>query len=350
MLNRPTESKFYKALIERDSKYEGLFVVGVKTTGIFCRSTCRARKPKRENVEFFTSTQEALRRGYRPCKICRPMAPAHSTPDWLSPLLKVATRENSFRLSEQEMRNLGIDPNRARRWFKLHHGITFQSYLRSLRMGEAFGHLTNGGKVVDTAFNSGYDSLSGFATAFKKWTGKSPSDSKSGEVIHTYQILTPLGPMLAGSVREGICLLEFTDRRMLERELIDLQKKFKAPILTSASIHIQQLREELEEYFAGKRKNFDVSICAPGSPFQQKVWQVLREIPYGETRSYKQQAERVGNPQAVRAVARANGQNRIAIVIPCHRVIGSDGSLTGYAGGLERKRFLLQLEGAAKGC
>lgn len=340
------ESQMYKALIDRDTSFEGIFVAGIKTTGIFCRPTCRARKPKRINVEFFSTVNEALHRGYRPCKVCRPMVPANAAPDWIKTLLSQINDKSGFRLNDAAIRKLGLDPNRVRRWFKSQYQMTFQGYLRSLRVGEAFGRINKGGRVVDAAFENGYESLSGFSTAFKKLTGKAPSSLRGGEIIKTYQIPTPLGPMLAGSVNRGICLLEFTDRRSLENELIDLQRRLKSPIVTSESNHIKQLSQELEEYFAGRRQKFEVPLFTPGSDFQKKVWGVLREIPYGETRSYKKQAVAVGNQNAVRAVARANGQNKISIVIPCHRVIGSDGSLTGYGGGLERKRFLLKLEGA----
>jgi AraC family transcriptional regulator of adaptative response/methylated-DNA-[protein]-cysteine methyltransferase len=197
---------------------------------------------------------------------------------------------------------------------------------------------------TEAAFN-GYESPSGFNEAFKKLTGVPPRHSRDGELIHTSQILSP---MIAASVGEGICLLEFNDRRMLPSELAAIQGLFRARIVTGGSPHLTQLEEELEEYFGGRRRTFDVPLSAPGSEFQKAVWDALLEIPYGETRSYKDQAEAVGRPQAVRAVARANGMNRIAILIPCHRVIGADGSLTGYGGGLERKRFLLELESRAR--
>jgi AraC family transcriptional regulator of adaptative response/methylated-DNA-[protein]-cysteine methyltransferase len=221
--------------------------------------------------------------------------------------------------------------------------MTFQSYLRSIRLTHAFGRIVEGEQIVEAAFN-GYESLSGFTDAFKKLTGVPPKRSRNGELIHTSQILTPLGPMIAASVQDGICLLEFKDRRMLPAQLTAIQEVFRARIVTGGSQHIERLEGELGEYLAGTRRSFDVPLSAPGSQFQTAVWNELLRIPYGETRSYKAQAEAVGRPQAVRAVARANGMNRIAIVIPCHRVIGADGSLTGYGGGLERKRFLLDLE------
>jgi AraC family transcriptional regulator of adaptative response/methylated-DNA-[protein]-cysteine methyltransferase len=345
MKNNMNDLKMYKALVDKDSSFEGTFIACVKTTGIFCRPTCRARKPKKENVEFVRTTQDALRKGYRPCKICQPLSPAQEAPDWLKELLTYIENHSITRMKDQDIRDRGLDPNRVRRWFKKNHNITFQAYLRSIRLGSAFGHITNGGKVIDTAFNNGYESLSGFTSAFKKLTGKAPTKSKDGDIIETYQILTPLGPMLAASVNSGVCLLEFTDRRVLEKELIDLQKRFKASVITSESNHIKKLKKQLSEYFNGKRKKIDIPLSTPGSTFQQKTWKGLKAIPYGETRSYKEQATYIGNVKAVRAVANANGANRVAILIPCHRVIGSDGSLTGYGGGLERKRRLLEIEG-----
>jgi AraC family transcriptional regulator of adaptative response/methylated-DNA-[protein]-cysteine methyltransferase len=341
---RLTDDKMYKALLERNSSFEGIFVVGVKTTGIFCRPTCRAKKPKRENVDFFKSTKEALAHGFRPCKVCSPMIPQGDFPDWIKPLMTQAKTNPTLRLTDYQIRKQKIDPNRVRRWFKTHHKMTFQAYLRSIRLGQAFGRLTKGGKVIDAAFDSGYESLSGFTDAFKKLTGANPSQTNSKNVIYTYQISTPLGPMIAGAVKEGICLLEFTDRRGFETQLKVLQKRFEAPIVTSTTPLLEKLKKQLEEYFAGKRNKFDLPIAAHGSDFQKRVWKALQEIPHGETRSYKDQAIAIGNQKAVRAVAKANGENRIAIIIPCHRVIGSNGDLVGYAGGLERKKFMLDLE------
>lgn len=226
--------------------------------------------------------------------------------------------------------------------------MTFQAYLRSIRLGNAFGHLADGKKVIDTAFDSGYESLSGFSSAFAKAIGAHPSGSTHKNVIHTYQFLTPLGPMLAASLKDGVCLLEFTDRRMLESELRDISKRFKASIVVTLTPHLKDLKSQLDEYFVGKRKQFSVPLATPGTEFQNQVWKGLQDIPYGETRSYKEQAKALGNPNAVRAVARANGGNRVAILIPCHRVIGSNGELVGYGGGLWRKKFLLDLESKYK--
>ena len=339
-----TENQMYNALLKRDESFEGIFFVAVKTTGLFCRPGCRARMPKRENVEFFHSTKEALQRGYRPCKICTPLAPKGEAPEWMKIIFDKISSHGNQRFSDQDIRSSGIDPNRLRRWFKQNHGMTFQAYLRSLRLGTAFGHLANGEKVISTAYDSGYDSLSGFVHSFKKTIGVVPSKSSGKDIIHVYQLLTPLGPMMAASVEKGICLLEFIDRKMLESELKEISKRLDAPLLTSPGPHLKDLKLQLEQYFSGDRKKFDLPLSTPGSEFQKKVWKGLQKIPYGTTRSYKEQAEALGRPEAVRAVASANGANRIAIIIPCHRVIGTNGKLVGYGGGLWRKKRLLELE------
>jgi AraC family transcriptional regulator of adaptative response/methylated-DNA-[protein]-cysteine methyltransferase len=154
--------------------------------------------------------------------------------------------------------------------------------------------------------------------------------------------------MLAGATDDGICLLEFVDRRMLETQLNRLSKLLTAKIVPGSHRHFDTLNRQLEEYFSGRRKEFDLPLVLPGTPFQKKVWAGLQAIPYGCTRSYKEQAEVIGSPDAVRAVAKANGDNRIAILIPCHRVIGANGELVGYGGGLRRKQYLLKLESGSK--
>ena len=340
----PDVEIMYSALVNKDSNFEGIFMAGVKTTGIFCRPTCTARKPKPENVEFFVSAHEALVNGYRPCKVCSPLNYTGTAPDWLNPLLDEINENPLIRIQSGDLRARGLDPSRVNYWFKKHHGITFQAYLRSLRIGQAFGRIKYGEAVTETAFESGYNSLSGFSDSFKKTAGFTPSKSQDEQLITTTRILTPLGPMLAGANEDGICLLEFVDRRMLETQLKRLNRLLKAGIMPGFSKHFDVLNTQLEEYFSGKRREFDIPLVMPGTPFQQKTWAGLQLIPYGSTRSYKEQATIIGQPSAVRAVARANGDNRIAIIIPCHRVIGADGKLVGYGGGLWRKQYLLNHE------
>ncbi len=340
----PDKKTMYNALLEKDSHFDGIFFVGVKTTGIFCRPTCTARKPKLKNIEFFSSTKEALLNGYRPCKLCSPMGRNGDWPKWLKPVLEEISNNPEIRLKDADLRNWGIDPVRVRRWFKKNHGMTFQSYQRALRISNAFGRIKYGEKVIEAAYESGYESLSGFTDSFKKATGFSPIKSREKNMITITRILTPIGPMLAGATEKGICLFEFIDRRMLETQLSRIRKIFKAELISGSNKHFDILYEQIEEYFAGRRKEFTFPLVIDGTPFQEKVWKALLKIPYAETRSYKDQAVMIGSPKAVRAVANANGDNRIAIIIPCHRVIGANGKLVGYGGGLWRKKYLLNLE------
>lgn len=343
----PDASRMYAAVRERDPRFEGVFFFAVRTTGVFCRPGCRARTPDRKNVEFFGSTKAALDHGYRPCKLCRPMERAGESPAWIKPLLDAIAAEPAERWNDARLRAEGYEPARVRRWFKAHHGQTFQAHLRALRINSAFGRLRQEKTVTETALESGYESLSGFGEAFKKATGHSPRAGRELDVVHVARIATPLGPMLAGASDAGLCLLEFADRRGLETQLTRVQKRLNARALPGTHPVLARLAAQLEEYFSGARRDFTVPLVFTGTEFQEKVWRALLTIPCGETRSYQEQAALIGAPGSVRAVARANGDNCIAILVPCHRVIGKDGSLTGYAGGLPRKQALLDLERGA---
>lgn len=342
MIALPSFDEMYQALLDKNSQYEGVFIVGVKTTGIFCRPTCSARKPKAENVEFFAHAKEALTNGYRACKVCRPMNTLEEAPEWLLPLLRKVEAQPDKKWKDYELTQMGFSPSRIRRYFNKTQGITFQAYLRMSRINGAFLKIKEGQTVTQSAFEQGYDSLSGFSETFKNLTGFSPG--MQGQIVTINRIRTPLGPMMIGVTDEGLCLLEFTDRKMLETQLDVLKKRMKSELITGQHPMIDKVSNQLEEYFEGKRKEFDIPMVVPGTEFQQRVWDALNKIPYGVTRSYKQQADVVGDVKAVRAVARANGENRISIIIPCHRIIGSDGSIVGYGGGVHRKQWLLKHE------
>lgn len=339
-----TDAIMYKAAVEKDTAFEGVFYTAVKTTGIFCRPTCTARKPKKENVEFFGTTKEAMLHGYRPCKVCHPLDNKDATPAYIQDILKELHANPSLKFRDYDLVLRGIEPTKMRRWFLKNHGITFQAYQRIFRINSAFKKIKKGGSVTDAAFTTGYESLSGFGESFKSIFGVSPAQSKSQQVIDFTRIETSLGTMIACAVPQGICLLEFTDRKMLETELKTLARILNANIIQGSNPHFEQLERELQEYFDGDRKEFTVPLYMPGTNFQKLVWQELRQIPYGVVRSYKEQALALQKPEAIRAVANANGMNRISIIIPCHRVIGADGELTGYGGGIWRKRKLLELE------
>lgn len=335
---------FYEALVAKDPSFEGTFFAGIKTTGIFCRPTCTARKPKRENVEFFASAKDAILKGYRACKVCHPMEKAGSTPEYVDRVLRLLDEDPSLKLKDYDLLKLNIEPSKIRRWFLKNHGMTFHAYQRMYRINTAFKKLQTGTSVTDIAFDSGYESLSGFNDSFKKVFGVSPKNSKEKHVIDFTRIETDLGTMVACATDKGVCLLEFSDRKGLETELKQLAKYHNANIVQGQNKYFKQLKEELDAYFEGRLKEFKVPLDISGTDFQKQVWQALVEIPYGTTSSYLRQAEVLGKPSSVRAVANTNGMNKIAIIIPCHRVVGSDGSLTGYAGGLWRKQKLIDLE------
>lgn len=333
---------WYQALLARAPEYTGVFYVGVKTTGVFCIAVCRARKPKRENVEFYRDFKSALDAGYRPCKVCRPTENACSAPDYIEQALALVRQTPKVRISDARLRDSNISPERVRRWFLQHHGITFQAFQRMQRVNVALQELKGGRSATDVAFDSGYESLSGFGYTYKKITGHSPTMAQQTLLIHRFT--TPIGPMFVCASERGVCLLEFVDRRMLETEFSDLQRLLNARIIAGQNEHIRQAENEIAEYFAGKRLRFTLALDTPGSEFQRRVWQALAEIPCGESTHYQALAETLNKPTAARAVAAANGANRIALVIPCHRVIGKDGSMTGYGGGVARKRWLLEHE------
>jgi AraC family transcriptional regulator of adaptative response/methylated-DNA-[protein]-cysteine methyltransferase len=332
-----------RAYRDRDASYNGLFFVAVRTTGIFCRPSCPVRSPLPKNVEYFPSAAEALFAGYRPCKRCRPMD-IDDQPKWAAALLAEVENDPSARLTEADLRARGIDPATVRRHFLRHYGMTFQAYTRARRLSSAFTRIRNGSPLDDAIFHSGYESHSGFREAFAKVFGCPPGDCRNKSSVFLTWLPSPLGPLVAGATEEGVCLLEFSDRRMLEAQLETVRRLFRMPAVPGANGHLERLQDELAGYFAGTQRSFSVPLVYPGTPFQRRVWEQLLLVPYGETRSYQELATAVGNPAAVRAVGRANGLNRIVILIPCHRIVNKNGDLGGYGGGLRRKQYLLNLE------
>ncbi len=347
MTRLPSSDTMYRAFLDRDSAFDGVFVTAVRTTGIFCRPTCTAKRPRRENIEFFPSTREALAAGYRPCLRCRPMEPRGAVPEWLRPILAEVERDPARRWTEQDLRDRGLDPIRVRRWFKTHHGMTFHAYQRSRRLGLALANIGHGADLTEAAYDHGYESPSAFRDAFAKVFGDAPGRSRAVTLVVTTRLTSPLGPMIAAATDEGVCLLEFSDRRMLPTQIARLQKLLNAKFAPGRNPHLARLEAELERYFAGTLREFTVPLVVPGTEFQRAVWAALQRVPSGETRSYEWLARELGRPSAVRAVGHANGDNRIGIVIPCHRIVGKDGRLVGYGGGLWRKEALLTLERAA---
>jgi AraC family transcriptional regulator of adaptative response/methylated-DNA-[protein]-cysteine methyltransferase len=347
MQDLPTFDEMMRAMQNREREFDGLFFTCVKTTGIFCRPTCPARKPRPENVQFKATVNECLLNGYRPCLRCRPLAVGGDAPHWLDTLLACVEAAPTDRVTDQDLRDMNINPHAARRYFQRKFGLTFQAYQRGRRMGLALRHIRAGNSDLEAAFDFGYDSLSGFRDAFQKTFGVTPMNSKKLTCILTRTIDTPIGPLVTCATDMAVCLVEFADRRALQRQLETLNRKFNAAIVPGINPILEQLDVELQEYFAKRRTAFSLPLDAPGTPFQKLVWAAQAGIPFGETRSYHQIAAEIQHPEAQRAVGRASGDNRIAILIPCHRVVRSDGTLSGYGGGLWRKEYLLHLERSA---
>lgn len=344
MITDETRQEYYRALLDKESQYDGIFYVGVKTTGVFCRPTCPARKPKFEHCEFFSTAQQALLASYRPCKRCRPLSHPNQVSDIVQRLVEAVEAEPEKRWKDEDFQSLSVHASTARRQFQKRFGMTFVEYARARRMGIAMQEIRAGHPVIDAQLASGYESGSGFRDAFSRIMGEAPIRSESMRVLRASWLDTRLGPMLAVADEDALYLLEFVDRRGLEREIERLRQKTQAAILPGTCAPIASLEHELREYFEGKLTTFQTPIRCLGTPFEQRVWDQLMKIPPGQTRSYRDIAEALGEPSAPRAVARANGANQLAIIVPCHRVIYANGELGGYGGGAARKRWLLEHE------
>ncbi|GAA6195057.1 trifunctional transcriptional activator/DNA repair protein Ada/methylated-DNA--[protein]-cysteine S-methyltransferase [Pseudophaeobacter sp.] len=344
MFDLPDSQTLYAALCARDASYEGRAYVGVSSTGIFCRLSCPARNPKFENCQFFASPGACIEAGFRACKRCKPLKAAAGDDPMVQPLIDALEARPTHRWREDDLVQLGYDPSTVRRAFKRHFGMTFLEMARQRRLREGFTALSAGEPVIAAQIDAGFDSPSAFRAAFARLVGMAPGAFRKDALLLADWIDTPLGAMIAISCQHQLHLLEFADRKALPREMQRLQKAQPGGIGFGRPAPTQQIAAELADYFAGTQARFDTPLALHGTDFERQVWRALLQIPAGETRSYSQIAQELGRPTATRAVARANGSNQIAVVIPCHRVLAADGSLTGYGGGLWRKQRLIEIE------
>lgn len=344
LFDLPDHDTLYAALLARDSRFDGQAYVCVSSTGVFCRLTCPARKPKSENCAFFQTIKECVEAGYRPCKRCRPLKAEAMGDPAVALLLQKLEEQPELRWSEQRIAALGLDPSTVRRSFKRQFGMTFLELARQRRLAMGVAVLSKGGRVIAAQTEAGFESPSAFRAAVARILGRPPRALRPGGVLRADWIRTPLGDMIGVASRTHLLLLEFIDRKALPAELTKLQAGANEAIGLGRHAPIEQAQEELDAYFSGRAARFATPLHQSGGAFTRAVWEELRRIPVGETRSYAQVARQIGRPAAIRAVARANGANQIALMIPCHRVIGSDGALTGYGGGLWRKQRLLEIE------
>ncbi|WP_417583798.1 bifunctional transcriptional activator/DNA repair enzyme AdaA [Pelagibacterium sp.] len=340
----PDHETLYRALIERDPGYDGQAYVCVSSTGIFCRLTCPARKPLPENCTFRATIGDCIEAGFRPCKRCHPMQAAAANDPTIKDLLRALDAQPGRRWSERDVIRMGHDLSTVRRSFKRHFGMTFLEIARQRRLREGFETLADGGKVVTAQHEAGFDSPSAFRAAFARILGCAPRDLSKDGLLRASWIETPLGDMIAVASQTHLHLLEFVDRKALPNALKKLRAGAKGSLGIGRTDPVEQAQVELNAFFTGRSARFDTPLHQEGSAFTHEVWSQLRRIPAGHTRSYTDIAMAIGKPFSARAVARANGANTIALMVPCHRVIGADGALTGYGGGLWRKQRLLEIE------
>ncbi len=344
MFDLPDDDVLYDALLARDAAWEGRAWVGVTSTGVFCRLTCPARKPKRDNCSFFDTIGGAIEAGYRACKRCHPMAPAAEGEPVVRALLEALEADPARRWAEADVAAMGLDLSTVRRAFKRHFGMTFLEMARLARLRAGGAELVGGASVIQAQMVAGYESGSAFRAAFGAWMGLPPGAFLKDAVLRADWIETPMGVMVAVASHAALHLLEFPERKALPAELAALRRDAKGSLGFGRFGPTEQIEREMADFMGGVSAQFATPLLPLGTPFTQEVWRALREIPAGQTRSYSAVARAMGRPDATRAVARANGANPIAIVIPCHRVLGADGSLTGYGGGLWRKQELIELE------
>lgn len=344
MFDLPDSQTLYAALCARDAAYDGRAYVGVSSTGIFCRLTCPARNPKFENCQFFATPGQCIEAGFRACKRCKPLQAAAGDDPMVRPLLDALEANPTHRWREEEIVLLGFDPSTVRRAFKRHFGMTFLEMARQRRLREGFTTLKSGGPVIAAQIDAGFESPSAFRAAFSRLVGVSPGHFRKDAQLLVDWIETPLGAMIVISCQHQLHLLEFADRKALAREVQTLAKRQPGGLGFGTSGPSRQIAAELALYFSGKSANFQTPCALHGTAFEREVWQYLRNIPAGGTCSYSKIAQALGRPEATRAVARANGKNQLAVIVPCHRVLSADGSLTGYGGGLWRKQRLIEIE------
>jgi AraC family transcriptional regulator, regulatory protein of adaptative response / methylated-DNA-[protein]-cysteine methyltransferase len=333
----------YSAMCRRDARCEGVFFVGVKTTGVFCRPTCPAPPPKRQNCEYFANAQHAMLASYRPCKRCRPLSPPEGVSEVVRALVDAVEKDPLKRWRDADVQRLRVHAATARRQFKRRFGMTFVGYARARRLGEAFKAIRSGSRVISAQLDAGYESSSGFRDACAKIMSAPPSSTVT-QMLFASWFDTPLGALVAVADQQSLYLLEYVDRRGLEDQIRRLRVRARAGIVPGQAPPIDRIQAQLSRYFRGELDPFATPRVRFGSAFQNAVWDALVAIPVGRTKSYAELACQIGRPKAVRAVAQANGANPFAIIVPCHRVIRSNGDLGGYGGEVWRKRWLLEHE------
>lgn len=334
----------WQAVLARDRSFDGRFVTGVLSTGIYCRPSCAARHPRRENVRFFADGTAARVAGLRPCKRCSPDEVSRDERAVLASIAAIKAAGQPLALAALAG-EAGYSPAHFQRVFTRHTGLSPAAYARALRSERAAEALSEGGRVTDAIYDAGYSGPSRFYQEQEGRLGMAPSawaNGGRGTTIHWAVVPTSLGDMLVAATDKGVCRLSFAEGREA------LEARFPNAELVEGGADFANLLAQVVAAVEAPGDYAHIPIDVKGTAFQEAVWRELRRIPAGETRSYAQIAAAAGKPSAVRAAGSANGANNVAVLIPCHRVIRTDGSLGGYAYGLDIKRELLARERGGK--
>ena len=341
-------ARFWRATVSRDARADGTFVLGVRSTNIYCRPSCPARRPLRRNVVFFRTLEEAEKQGFRPCLRCRPNEVAGSIA-----LVEKATRylvdsdEDTVRFGALAVR-LGTTPATLRRAFLRVTGLRPRELAEALRLARFKKLLRAGKSITDALYETGYGSSSRVYERSNAQLGMTPATYRKGgkDMKIGYSIAkSALGRVLVGATQRGVSAVYLGDT---EAKLIEeLRQEYPRAEISPATDSFERWVKEIVLRVEGKPPRMDLPLDLQATAFQRRVWQELQRIPRGATRTYSQVARALGNPKSVRAVARACATNPVSVVVPCHRVIREDGNLAGYRWGLSRKEQLLAQERAA---
>ena len=328
----------------RDARQDGRFVFAVRTTGIYCRPSCPSRRPRRDSVEFFADPQQAERAGYRACLRCKPTELSAQARAIMRARQLLDEAEGVLTLAELS-KGVGVSPFHLQRLFKRATGLSPREYQSARRMQQVKHGLRKGDDVTTALYDAGFGSPSRLYEKTSEQLGMTPGTYRRGGAGMTIQygiVPSPLGRLLVAATSRGLCAVRFGESANdMEREL---RAEFSAAALHRDDSALQPYLQSLLASLRGENRTVDLPLDVRATAFQKKVWDVLRRIPRGETRSYSEVAHAIGDDKAVRAVARACASNPVAIVVPCHRVVRSDGELAGYRWGVERKQKLLERE------